>query len=156
MKKLLILLLLTSTIWSCNNDKLAENKNFNNPSEKDEHHSKATGEKLELNNGAKWKVDSTTNNNINNLKLIFEKFDNRNDKSLAAYKKNQDDLQKGLDKMIIECKMKGPDHEALHKWLEPLIDQVTKLKQVSTVPDADDALKGIRAQVSLYSQYFKL
>jgi len=156
MKKLLTLLLLTGTIWSCNNHKRAENKNFNNPAETDEHHSKGTGEKLELNNGAKWKVDSTTNNNTNSLKLIFEKFDNRSDKSLAAYKKTQGDLQKGIDKMISECKMNGPDHEALHKWLEPLINQVAKFKQTSTVHDADEALKGIRAQVSLYSQYFEL
>ena len=155
MKKLLILLLLTGTIWSCNNHKPTENKNFNSPSETEEPHSEAT-EKLELNNGAKWTVDNITNNNINNLKLILEKFDNGTDKSLSAYKKTQDDLQKGLDKMIAECKMKGPDHEALHKWLEPLIDQVTKIKQVSTVPDADEALNGIRAQVTLYSQYFEL
>ena len=153
MKKLLILILLTGTIWSCNNHKP---KNFNNAPGAGESRSVATSEQLELNNGVKWKADSTTNNNINNLKLIFEKFDNRSDRSLAGYKKAQDDLQKGLDKIIAECKMKGPDHEALHKWLEPLIDQVTKFKQVSAVPDADEALKGVRTQVNLYARYFAL
>lgn len=156
MKKLLTLLLLTGTIWSCNNHRPAGNKNFNTPSEADEHHSEAKGEKLELNNGAKWTVDNTTNNNVNNFKLILEKFDNGGDKTLSAYKKTQSDLQNGIDKMIGECKMKGADHLALHKWLEPLMSYVTKFKQAPTAPDAAEALKVIQAQVNLYSQYFKL
>ena len=155
MKKLLTVLLLTGTIWSCNNHKTAENKNFNNPSNTGEHHSAIKGGQLELNNGAKWKVDRVTNNNINNLRLVLEKFDNGSDKSFSAYKKTQNDLQQGIDKIISECKMKEANHLALHKWLEPLIAQATKFKQASAVPDAAEALKAIEAQVNLYGQYFK-
>ncbi|MDP9048268.1 MAG: hypothetical protein M3N14_09040 [Bacteroidota bacterium] len=156
MKKLLILLLLTGTIWSCNNHKPAGNKNFNNLSEADEHQAGPTTEKLELNKGAKWKVDNTTNNNINNLKFILEKFDNGSDKSLPAYKKTQSDLEKGLNKTISECKMNGADHQALHKWLEPFIVQLTKFKQAATVHLAAETLKVIHVQVNLYGQYFAL
>ena len=156
MKKILPQLFLIVALCACNNHKPAENKNYNNPVEADEHHSGTTNEKLELNNGAKWKADSTTNNNVKNLKLILAKFDSGSDKSLSAYKKAQSDLQKGIDKMITECKMEGPNHLALHKWLEPLIVRVTSFKQAPTEPDAAEALKTVEAQLNLYDQYFEL
>jgi hypothetical protein len=57
--------------------------------------------------------------------------------------------------MIKECRMQGPDHLALHKWLEPLMEQVTKLKQAST----DAAAKStnfIHLQLNRYDQFFEL
>lgn len=147
MRKILTVLLLAGIIWPCNNHKSGEHKNFNKPMEVDERLT-ATDEKLELNNGAKWKADSTTNNNVNNLKLILKKFDKASDKSLSAYKMAQRDLQEGIDKMIAECKMEGPNHLALHKWLEPLMGQVTELKTAGTVPGADKILNAINGQMS--------
>lgn len=156
MRKLLTLVLLTGTIWSCNDHQTAEHKNFNDLPDTITHHPETSGEKLELNNGAKWKVDTATGNNINNLKVVIKKFDSGNDTSLAAYKKIQDDLQTGLNKTITECKMKGAEHLALHKWLEPLLEQVTKFKLAPTVPDANEDLKVIREQLDLYDRYFEL
>ena len=156
MKKLLTLILLAATIWSCNNHKPAKNKNYNNISEAEEHHPEATDERLKLNNGAKWKADSITNNNINDLKRIIKKFDGGSDRSLSAYKKTQKDLKKGIEKMVAECKMKGADHLALHKWLQPLMVQVTNFKQESSTPYAAEALNAIQDQVNLYGQYFEL
>jgi hypothetical protein len=154
MKKLLTPLLLIVALLACNTPK--SNKNYNKTAEADEHHAEAANEKLELNNGAKWKADSTTNNNVNNLKLILTKFDSGSDRSLSAYKKVQSDLQQGIDKMIAECKMEGPNHTALHKWLEPLIDRVAALKQAPDEPASAGALKAVRAQADLYDQYFEL
>jgi hypothetical protein len=156
MKKLLILLLLTGTLWSCNNPRHAENKDAADTSEVKNHQHGQVSEKLVMNNGAKWKVDVSTNNNVRNLQEILKKFNNGSDQSLPAYIKIHEDLQHGIDKMIIECKMKGPNHEALHKWLEPLIAMVAQLKQASTVPEAASALKAIDAQANLYNQYFEL
>ena len=156
MKKLLALLVLILTLLACNNHNPVKNKNYNKTVEADEHHGEAPNEKLELNNGAKWKADSTTNKNVNGLKFILTKFDKGSDRSLSAYKKAQSDLQQGIDKMIAECKMEGPDHLALHKWLEPLIDRVTALKQAPTEAVAAENFKAIQAQVALYDQYFEL
>ena len=154
MKKLLILLLLTGTL-ACNNHNPSENKETINTSEADHHEQAVNTGDLLLNNGAKWKADSTTNNNVKNLLVIIEAFNSGADKSLATYKKTADDLQQGLDKMIRECKMQGPDHDALHKWLEPLIEQVAKLKQASTEAGAAKLFEAIHAQVKLYLQYFE-
>jgi hypothetical protein len=156
MKKLFVPLLLIVGLLACNNHKPRENKNYNNPVEADKYHPEAANEKIELNNGAKWKADSTTNHNVDNLKRILAKFDNGSDRSLPAYKTAQSDLQQGMEKMIVECKMEGSNHLALHKWLEPLADQVAALKQASTAPAAAESLKIIRAQMKLYSQYFEL
>ena len=155
MNKLLTILLLTNFMWACNNHRHSENKEAINSTEADHHQQESTTEKLILNNGAKWKADSTTNNNVKNLLVIIEAFNSGADKSLATYKKAADDLQQGLDKMIRECKMQGPDHDALHKWLEPLIEQVAKLKQASTEAGAAKLFEAIHAQVKLYLQYFE-
>jgi hypothetical protein len=153
MKKLLTLLLLTATLSACNNQQRSGNKAALDTSEAN-HGSSA--EKLVLNNGAKWKVDVSTNNNVKNIQEILKELNNRTDRSLPAYKKAHEDIQQGIDKMITECKMTGPDHEALHKWLEPLITLISHLKQASTVPEAASALNAIDAQADLYNQYFEL
>lgn len=153
MKKLLPLLLLTATLLACNNQPHSENKATLHTFEANHG---ISAEKLVLNDGAKWKVDVSTNNNVKNIQEILIRSDNETDRSLPAYKKVNENLQQGIDKMIIECKMQGPDHEALHKWLEPLIALTAQLKQAATVPEATSALKTIDAQVNLYNQYFEL
>jgi hypothetical protein len=153
MKKYLIILLLANCMWACNSEQRAGNKESVNASEM-EHHQDST-EKLELNNGVKWKADSITNKNVRSLKSIVENFNNGPDKTIPATKKVAGDLQQGLDRMISECKMQGPDHTALHKWLEPLIAGVSKLKQVSTETEAARTIEAIHTQLNLYNQYFE-
>lgn len=118
----------------------------------DEH---AGHETLSLNDGKKWNADTATNNNVKSLQNIIDNFNRRQEKLLPAYKNAAADLQSGLDKMIKECKMQGPDHEALHKWLEPLIEKVKTLKQSSTKEDAVANLEAILAHLKLYTEYFE-
>lgn len=105
--------------------------------------------------GTKWKADSSTNNNVANLKSILIKFDAANNKSVDAYKQLGNELQAGLDKMIKECKMGGADHDALHKWLEPLIKQVNDLKSSADEKSAEAKTTEIREQLNVYSQFFE-
>jgi len=155
MNRLLTILLLINFMWACNNHRNSGNKEAINSTEADHHQHEMITEKLVLNNGAKWEADSSTNNNVKNLQAILENFINGTDKSLVVYKKTAADLQLGLDKMINECKMQGPDHDALHKWLEPLIEQVAKLKQASTEEVAAQSVEAIHTQLNLYAQYFE-
>jgi hypothetical protein len=156
MKKCLTSILLTCTLLACSNHKPTENKNAANPIESDDDNDGGATGKLILNDGAKWKVDTGTNNNVNSIRLILKKFDIGADKSLTAYQHTGYDLQQGIDKLIRECKMKGPDHEALHEWLGPLIALVTKFKQAPAVADAGRSLSAVGEQVNLYPQYFEL
>jgi hypothetical protein len=57
--------------------------------------------------------------------------------------------------MVTECKMKGADHEALHQWLEPLMEKTRELKKVSNVENAATLLSEIGKQLALFPQYFE-
>ena len=149
------LTILTVMTLACANKLSAKNISAGTPSTSRYQH-KISSEKLVLNNGAKWKVDRSTNGNVDNLKLILKGFDSGTDKSLKAYKDAGDNLQNGLAKMIKECRMKGPDHLALHKWLEPLMAQVANLKQAPTNVAAAQSTNFIRLQLSRYDQFFEL
>lgn len=112
-------------------------------------------EKLVLNNGAKWKVDKSTSNNVTNLQRVVSTASGKTAKSLPDYRQTGITLQQGIAKMIRECKMKGPDHLALHKWLEPLMEQVAKLNRASDATVAARSFDTITAQLNLFNQYFQ-
>ena len=155
MKKLFITtFMLTGVLLACANKLNAKNITAINTLPAKLQH-EISSEKLTLNNGAKWKVDRTTSSNVNNLKLIVNGFNKSTDRSLKAYKKAGDGLQNGLAKMIKECRMQGPDHLALHKWLEPLMAQVAKLKQATTNAAAAQSLNFIQLQLNRYNQFFE-
>lgn len=155
MKKLLTVVLLAGFLLACNNDNTPAKEATAGSPETNHHEHSATGDGLILNNGAKWKADSSTNINGKSILDSIEKFNPGVDKSLAVYTALSGDLQQGLNKMISDCKMQGADHEALHKWLEPLPGQVSELKEASTVVDAQTILEAIHSQVKLYPQYFE-
>lgn len=155
MKKIIVILLLSTGFWACNNPETAAKKEGAPATEADHHEHAENKTGLELNNGVKWKADSSTNNNVKNLQVILEQFNAGTDQSMVAYKLVADELQMGLNKMVSECKMKGPDHDALHKWLEPLIGQVKELKEISAEADAAKLIATIHTQVNYYNQYFE-
>lgn len=155
MKKIVIIILFSSILWACNHEKHSDHNANLNTSEKDSDQHESKSINLTLNNGAKWKADSTTNKNVKSLLISIQSFNDGADKSLLAYKNIAMGLQGGLNKMISECKMQGAEHEALHRWLEPLIEQVSKLKNAATVADAAQLYAAIQNQANLYNQYFK-
>lgn len=152
MKKILTLLLATGFLFSCNSgsdnsrntatDTVTENHK--------EHEEKAI--MLVLNNGAKWKADSTT---FLNAALLQNIASGAKKGSLEDYMQTAAQLQEGLGKMVNECKMKGADHNALHQWLEPLMEKTKELKMAATVEKAATILNEIDKQIILFAQYFE-
>ncbi|HNR06123.1 MAG TPA: hypothetical protein PKM27_02335 [Saprospiraceae bacterium] len=110
---------------------------------------------LSLNQGAKWKSDVPTLENVKNLQSIVERAVNMQGPTQESYLKTAAELQAGLDKMIRECRMKGPDHDALHLWLEPLIQQVSAFKESKTTEEASANLDLIQKQIHLFADYFE-
>jgi len=139
MKKLTLIFLLTVTFFVGNARSLYQ-------------HEQAS-EKLVLNNGAKWKVDKITNNNVSDLQQMAKPVSG---KSLKEYHMAGVALQNGITKMIRECRMKGPDHQALHKWLEPLMELVSKLRRATDAITAARLYKETTAQLDLFNRYFQL
>lgn len=139
-------------IAACNNQQSAPAADEHKAA--DQHKHNLPVESLRLNNGVKWKADSSTNNNVKALQVIVEQFTST-EKTPGTYKQLGATLQSGLDKMISECRMKGPDHDALHKWLEPLIGQVKKLNETEKPEESAQHFSAITQQIQLYFQFFE-
>lgn len=107
---------------------------------------------LALNNGAKWKADASTNKNVSALSSIVSA---AQPVTLDDYKNTGKTLQGGIDVMISECKMQGPDHDALHHWLEPLMEENKKLENSSSIEQGKESFDFVNNQISIYPQYFE-
>lgn len=113
------------------------------------------GSELVLNNGAKWKADSTTNHNVVDLRTIADNFKILPFPSAAEYQILNKDLGSALNKMVKECKMTGPDHEALHHWLEPVLKETNDLKNVTDTTSARKTFNVIDKRIDEYHNYFE-
>ncbi|HVW95965.1 hypothetical protein [Mucilaginibacter ginsenosidivorans] len=138
MKQITTIILLTVTFFAGNAKSLYQ-------------HEQAS-EKLVLNNGAKWKIDQPTSKNVTRLQQIAGKAGVR---TLADYHQAGAALQAGINQMIKECRMKGPDHLALHKWLEPLMEQVALLNQATNAASAKIHFNEVKKRLTLFNQYFQ-
>jgi len=148
MKRLLYLFLCSVIYLACN-------QNSNNAEIATAHQERVdSGIQLKLNNGAKWQADSSTNRNVTDLRTIVDNFNMLPHPSLNEYHIVGRDLSNSLNKMIQECKMSGPDHEALHHWLEPVLKETNQLKSV-TDTTARTTFDSIDKQLDIYHNYFK-
>ena len=151
MKNHLTILLFASLLWACN-DTLIEKEEAVSVAEALHRHDDAPT--LALNNEAKWKADENTNRNVAELEAVAGRFNRKESKIVADYAAAGNEWKTGLDKMIKECRMKGADHDALHKWLEPLLKKVNSLQQATTKVEASKLYNEICGQLSVYHQYF--
>lgn len=150
MKQFLSILVLGVGIFSCKSKNNNEQKITDTLSVQHEEHQKE-GESLQLNKGAKWKVDSNTTINIGLIKKTIAT--TLNQKSID-FTTVAGQLQEDLNKLISECKMTGADHEALHQWLEPLLEKVKNLKEATAVT-GPTLLKEISDHLNLFANYFE-
>ena len=156
MKRTLLVLFTAGILVSCNTQDNKENKETSQAIEKEhERHRDKENKGLSLNNGNKWKADASTNDNVKALLVIVDEFNTGKDKTLINYHNTAADLQSGLEKMIKECRMQGADHDALHKWLEPLIKQVSSFQKATTEQQAEEQFHNIHGQLNLYEKYFE-
>lgn len=149
MKKILFVLGFCAFLFACNqgSDKTETDESA------DHVHDESVA--LTLNNGAKWKADSITNHNIVNLKTIADNFRIKPFPSMNDYQVLSGDLKNGLNQMIQECKMKGPDHDALHHWLEPVLKETNELKDAADTTAGHTIFKSIDKQIDDYHNYFE-
>lgn len=120
----------------------------------DEHGMEA-GAVLALNNGEKWKSDDPTNMHAQNLIGLDQEFRPRAaDANLEMFRNYADMLQQELNGMIKDCKMDGPDHDALHLWLEPVLHGVKELKNAETDEKAKEIDADLSEKIMKYDQFF--
>ena len=108
-----------------------------------------------LNDGAKWKADASTNENVANLKSIINNFKTNADPAVEDYHAFQASFTDGLSKMVKECKMQGADHDALHVWLEPLMKDNKEMKELDSKESLAASFNTLSQRVDIYPQYFE-
>ncbi|MEO6406636.1 MAG: hypothetical protein ABIY51_00215 [Ferruginibacter sp.] len=151
MKIILALLVVTGFLFGCDTKKdTATSKGQPVIEDHKAIEENATG--LVLNNGAKWKADSTT---LLNVALLHHIISGAKKETLEDYLHTSTQLEAGLNKMVTECRIKGADHEALHHWLEPLIEETKELKRVSAIKNASRIFREMETQANLFPQYFE-
>jgi hypothetical protein len=149
MKKILFTLLSTAFLFACNQN--SHQQDLNEPQATEN----VQNAELTLNNGAKWKADSITNHNVVNLKTMTDNFRIKPFPSKNDYLILSSDLSNGLNQMIQQCKMTGPDHEALHRWLEPVLQENKQLKQISDTTNGRKIFHAIDERIDDYHNYFQ-
>jgi hypothetical protein len=149
MKKIIFLFVCMSMLLACND--VADKTGANEQAENEHSHSTV----LSLNNGAKWKADSVINHNVIRLKNTADMFRIKPSPSASAYQLLGSDLANDADTMIQQCTMKGPDHEALHRWLEPILDQTNQLKNITDTAAARNIFDAVDKRIDEYYQYFE-
>jgi hypothetical protein len=112
-------------------------------------------EKLVLNNGVRWKADPATLNNVGRLKNIVKYAGSKTTRSLKDHQATAKALQAGISRMIKECRLKGPDHLALHHWLEPLMAKINQLGASTAAGAAERSFHAVKAQLDLFDRYFQ-
>lgn len=132
MKQFLVLIL--AVLVSCGNPQPAEHDHGKNESSHD--HSAGT---VPLNGDRKWKADEVTKENVAAMMNVVS-----DDAYADPGKRSQlvTALQGEIDTLVKECTMKGPEHDALHVWLEQVLKDVKALKEgKNEYVEAHSALK---------------
>lgn len=120
-----------------------------------DHHGSEAGTELALNDGEKWKSDEPTNLHAQNLINLVEKIGRKApNANLEMFRNFADMLQQELNGMIQDCKMDGPDHDALHLWLEPVLNGVKELKDSPNAEDAHEVWEDLSEKITKYDQFF--
>ncbi len=110
MKKVIILILATVLVMSCNNDKNKKQEGAEPiQSEKDTHISETS---LKLNNGDLWVANSETSEGIKHMTQLITNFTDTENRQ--AYLDLKAKLEGEFGNIITKCNMTGESHEQLH------------------------------------------
>ena len=149
MKKIFFILFSTAFLLACNQ---GSNKNESNEHATSDH---AETSELTLNNGAKWKADSSTNRHLISIKTTANIFKVGPFPAVDKYQILGSDIQEELNSMIKDCTLKGAPDEALHKWMLPILRQAGELKNVSDTAIAKPIFDSLDKRINIYYDYFE-
>jgi len=155
--KKLIFLTRVFILFACNNtgstsDQLVDSTKTEVHAEEEHAESIKT---LSLNNGEKWQSDESTRTHTMKLSAIFNAFEKSTRTGIADYQTLASEAQTELNDLIKDCKMSGPDHDALHLWLEPILSHTDELKNINSMEEAEAKVVAITGDINNFSTYFK-
>jgi hypothetical protein len=107
---------------------------------------------LELNNGAKWQVNTEM---MPPLKASNQLVANYAANGKKDYKALAEKLKANNKVLISSCTMSGKSHDELHKWLHPYMGLVAELESAQDETQANQTLKKIEASFKTFNQFFQ-
>lgn len=113
------------------------------------------GKTLALNNGAKWQTDESTRQHAAALQGIADGFPFNENTTLEAFHNHAEAMQTELNYLIQDCRMKGAEHDALHLWLEPVLEDTRQVSETSDAAAAQAATKQLHEDIRKFPQYFQ-
>lgn len=105
---------------------------------------------LNLNNGLKWKADEPTKTNVAALLKVV------NDGSIKTGSDRVQlftSLQEKVDTLVRQCRMQGREHDALHVWLERVLNDMKELKEEQE--DHPELFAVLKKDIESFYTYFE-
>ena len=111
---------------------------------------------LSLDNGKKWDADDHTMERISSMRNHIAAAGSASGSELpgSAYTDIQKNLNGEVKDLIQGCKMTGPAHDELHKYLEILIPEIENLNRGDVVV-SKTSLQNIDALLNKFQNYFE-
>ena len=94
--------------------------------DKDNSHPINSTKDLQVNSGGKHRADEATRRNVAAMVQIVNDSNNPGKENRA---KLTNQLQTRIDTLVQQCKMSGPAHDALHTWLEKVLEDLKEIKE---------------------------
>lgn len=159
MKKLLALALMSFLVTNVWAEKEDHSKHSKPQHTKDKHSDKHSDEKhavksLSLNNGKKWEIDQTMRENMDAIRLQFQKVNQSvSSKKITDkdYTELSDLISKSTQQIASTCKLEPKADETFHVVLANLITVTEDLKSPKM---AKHALEKLNHALKIYSEYF--
>ncbi|PTX12207.1 hypothetical protein C8N40_1145 [Pontibacter mucosus] len=147
MRTILILVAAAVGLFSCSQEHKA--------GEAGHHHGHAVHTELALNDGERWQADEATNDNIAQLQQLMEEHLSQPDADEPeAVHELSRAMQLGFQEVFEECRMKGPEHDMLHVYLMPMLEDVKALES-GKAEESLAARDRLAEQLEAYQTYFK-
>ena len=107
---------------------------------------------IELNNGAKWKINAEMMPPLEASKKLIAEFAAHDEKD---YKALAEKLKENNKLLISSCTMKGESHDELHKWLHPYMALIEELEDAENDNEANQVFKRIEQSFETFNQFFQ-
>ena len=123
--------------------------------EQADHEAHADHAGLALNGEERWQADEATNENIAQLQqLMQEHLNGPEANSVEALQELGRGMQAGFQEVFDECRIQGPEHDMLHVYLMPMLEDVKAL-ETADLKTALAARDRLAQRLEQYQTYFR-
>ncbi len=133
--QVVVVLFLGSFLWSCGSDGPSNGQETPPPT-----------------TTVKWKIDEAMMVHLRSPEQVVAAFSSSDG---ADYSSLADKLQEELNLLTANCTMTGAAHDALHAWLLPYMDLVSKLGEAPDAAASKEVFSEIEAAFKVFDQTFE-